>query len=160
MQKIDLILGDCIQEMKKIRSESVDLIVTDPPYTSPVKNAFGREVVQRLSDLSLQEYFFSAVKSEWERVLKRNGSICVFCDETYFSVLYGLFYEWKNKSSIIWDKGRIGMGNPIRKQHEMIFFACRESVTTNKKRVYAPTVNYEIQSRKSVSSSTKAGPAD
>ena len=29
----NLILGDCLEEMKKIPSASIDLIVTDPPYT-------------------------------------------------------------------------------------------------------------------------------
>ena len=30
MQKI--INGDCLEEMKKLESRSVDLILTDPPY--------------------------------------------------------------------------------------------------------------------------------
>ena len=30
---LNLILGDCLEEMRKIPSASIDLIVTDPPYT-------------------------------------------------------------------------------------------------------------------------------
>ena len=32
MIMIDLIHGDCFEEMKKIEDGSVDLILTDPPY--------------------------------------------------------------------------------------------------------------------------------
>lgn len=28
-----------------------------------------------------------------------------------------------NLGLIVWDKGKIGMGRPIRKQHELIFYA-------------------------------------
>ena len=30
--KIEAICGDTLEELKKIKTESVDLIVTDPPY--------------------------------------------------------------------------------------------------------------------------------
>ena len=32
MAKIELILGDCLMEMKKIPDKSIDLVLTDPPY--------------------------------------------------------------------------------------------------------------------------------
>lgn len=32
MSKIELICGDCLEEMKKMPNKSIDLIVTDPPY--------------------------------------------------------------------------------------------------------------------------------
>ena len=35
MQKI--INGDCLEEMKKLEDESIDLILTDPPYGT-IKN--------------------------------------------------------------------------------------------------------------------------
>ena len=31
-RKLNIICGDAIEEMKKIKDESIDLIVTDPPY--------------------------------------------------------------------------------------------------------------------------------
>ena len=32
MSNIELYKGDCIDELKKIKSESIDAIITDPPY--------------------------------------------------------------------------------------------------------------------------------
>jgi len=139
---------DCIEGMKKIPSQSIDMILTDPPYTSPTVHAFGRQVVNRLSDLAIQEFYFSAIKTEWERILKPNAPILVFCDDIYSAVLMGLFYEWKQKSLVIWDKGRIGMGNPFRKQHELIFYANRDSIKLNKEKLtHIPTVIKEPLSK-------------
>jgi len=127
-----LFLGDCIDTMKDIKDESIDLILTDPPYSTPIKHAFGRVKVNRLSDLALQEFYFSEIKKEWTRILKPNAGILVFCDDIYAAVLMGLFYDWGQKNILIWDKGRIGMGNPFRKQHELIFYANRGSLELNK----------------------------
>ncbi|MEO0190725.1 MAG: DNA methyltransferase, partial [candidate division WOR-3 bacterium] len=32
IEKYKLILGDCLQKMKELPSESVDAVITDPPY--------------------------------------------------------------------------------------------------------------------------------
>jgi site-specific DNA-methyltransferase (adenine-specific) len=32
MATTQLILGDCLEEMKKIPDKSIDLVLTDPPY--------------------------------------------------------------------------------------------------------------------------------
>jgi len=132
---IKLMQGDCLERMKEIENGSVDMILTDPPYTSPTVHAFGRQKVNRLSDLAIQEFYFATIKKEWERILKPNAPVMIFCDDIYFSVLMGLFYEWKQKSLVVWDKGRIGMGNPFRKKHELIFYANRGSVSLNKKNI-------------------------
>jgi len=129
---IELKLGDCLEKMKTLPSESVDLVLTDPPYTSPTIHAFGRKSVYRLSDLAIQEFYFGEIKREWLRILKPSAPILVFCDDIYSAVLIGLFYDWHQKNLIVWDKGRIGMGNPFRKQHELIFYANRTSLAINK----------------------------
>ena len=86
---------DCIEGMKKIPSASIDMVLTDPPYTSPTVHAFGRQKVNRLSDLAIQEFYFAEIKKEWERILKPNAPVLIFCDDIYSAVLMGLFYEWQ-----------------------------------------------------------------
>ena len=39
--KADLYLGDCKEVLKKIESNSVDLIVTSPPYADQRKGTYG-----------------------------------------------------------------------------------------------------------------------
>lgn len=64
-----ILQGDCIEVMKKMPSNSIDLIVTSPPYN------LGKEYEQ---DLSLSEYldFLQTVLRECYRVLKFGGRIC------------------------------------------------------------------------------------
>lgn len=120
---VRLVNGDCFDELRAVPDNSVNLVLTDPPYSSPVKNAYGRETVKRLSDLSLQEAYFRTLKAEFERVLADGGGVAIFCDEAYYAVLYGVFYDWRNESMIVWDKGRLGMGRPVRRCHELVFIA-------------------------------------
>jgi len=113
--------------MKSIPDKSIDMICIDPPYSTPTVTSFGRKKVLNLADLSIQEYYFRSVKSEMERILKQNGRVFIFCDDKYYPILFAVFYDWQNKNLVIWDKGRIGMGNPFRKQHELIFYINRET---------------------------------
>ena len=132
LKNITLHLADCIDVLRSLPDGSIDCILTDPPYTSPTVHAFGRKQINRLSDLAIQEFYFAEIKKEWERILKPTAPILVFCDDVYAAVLMGLFYNWQQKNFVIWDKGKIGMGNPFRKQHELIFYANRGSIELNK----------------------------
>lgn len=124
--------GDCLELMKDISDESVDLILTDPPYISPTVTSIGRNVNKHIADLSIVQTYYRLIKKEFERILRYDGSLFIFCDEKYAMCLYEIFYDWKNTSLVIWDKGRIGMGRPFRKQHEFIFFANRGSSDYNR----------------------------
>jgi site-specific DNA-methyltransferase (adenine-specific) len=127
-----IICGDCLEVMKGIPDKSVDLVLTDPPYSTPVITSFGRKKCKNLADLSIQEFYFNAFKKELERLLKPNGRLFIFCDDKFYPILFAVFYDWLNINLIIWDKGKIGMGNPVRKQHELIMYANRESFQYNR----------------------------
>jgi len=113
---------DCLDGLQDIADNSIDVLITDPPYSTPVITSFGRKRFKNLADLSIQEGYFRMVKKELERVLKPNGRCFFFCDDKFYPILFSVFYEWQNLQLLIWDKGRIGMGKPIRKQHELIFY--------------------------------------
>jgi len=89
---IQLIHGDCLEEMKKIPDGSIDMVLTDPPYgTTACK-------WDTVIDLELM----------WEqlnRVIKPNGAIVMTASQPFTSALVmsnvKMFkYEW------IWGKGR------------------------------------------------------
>jgi len=123
---------DCLEGIKELADNSVDVVITDPPYSTPVITSFGRKKFKNLADLSVQEFYFKAIKTELERVMKPNGRVFIFCDDKFYPILYAVFYEWLNLGLIIWDKGKIGMGRPIRKQHELIFYANQGSAEFQK----------------------------
>lgn len=69
--KNSVLTGDCIALMRKLASQSVDLIVTDPPYLVHYRGRDGRTVANDDNDRWLAPAF-----AEMHRVLKRD-TICV-----------------------------------------------------------------------------------
>ncbi|HPH72559.1 MAG TPA: DNA methyltransferase, partial [Paludibacteraceae bacterium] len=66
--KNDIYLGDCLQKLQKIDNNSVDLIVTSPPYADQRKQTYG--------GVSVNEYvdWFLPISKELLRVLKPTGT--------------------------------------------------------------------------------------
>lgn len=76
---IKLMHGDCLERMKEIKSGSVDMVLTDPPYNIARKNNFqtmGRAGID-FGDWDKDADLFSYI-IECYRVLNKNGSFLVF----------------------------------------------------------------------------------
>ena len=116
--------GDCLEVMKEIKSNSIDAIITDPPYgTTACK-------WDTVIDLKLM----------WEqlnRIIKPNGVIAIFCNEPFTSVLIssnlkGFKYRWD------WNKKiPSGMGyakyRPMQQTEDIAIFT-----KDGKKTIYNP----------------------
>lgn len=123
---IQLIHGDCLEEMKKIPDGSIDLVLTDPPYSKNTITAHSRNGVRNLADLSIQEYFYRNMYSEIGRVLKNGGVCFTFCDDLFYPILFSSSYSTLQGHSLItWDKQHISFGKPIRKRHELIMYTSK-----------------------------------
>jgi len=68
---INLIKGGCIEEMKKMEPESVDIVVTSPPYNIGI--GYG-DFKDNLSSKDYLGWTFKYIK-EIKRLLKSNGSL-------------------------------------------------------------------------------------
>lgn len=68
MSKITIYQGDCLQKLKLLEDNSVDLIVTSPPYADQRKKTYG--------GISTEEYvkWFLPISKELLRVLKPTGT--------------------------------------------------------------------------------------
>lgn len=64
----ELILGDCLEKLKEMESESVDLIVTSPPYADQRKKTYGG-----IEPAKYNKWFLVRAK-EMMRVLKATGT--------------------------------------------------------------------------------------
>ena len=89
---IDLRLGDCLELMKEIPSESIDAIITDPPY--------GSTACKWDSVIPFDEMWLRLNK-----LIKPNGAIVLFGSEPFSSALRmsnikNYKYDW------IWEKNR------------------------------------------------------
>lgn len=108
--KIELYKGDCLEILKKIKSKSIDLILTDPPYE--LENHGGgktdlaqRELVKNKHiDFTSGGYDMDLVFSEFLRICK-TPNILIFCSNKQISRIMN-FFESKKLSTtlLIWNK--------------------------------------------------------
>lgn len=130
-EQIKLINGDCMYFMKSLKDESIDLIVTDPPYPTTKrggtgnsggmckKKEFSSGKVFKHNNIKPQEYI-----PEFYRILK-NGTHCYIM--TNHVNLYEILTVAKECGfhfikSLIWNKGNKIMGQAYMSQFEYILF--------------------------------------
>lgn len=84
MSNIEIITGDSLNRLSEISSESIDLIVADPPYN--LKKDYGGNT----DDFTHDEYLVFSRKwlADCKRLLKPSGSIFVFMGVRYVSYIY------------------------------------------------------------------------
>lgn len=101
MRRIEIHNGDCVTIMRDLPSESVDLIISDPPYN------LGKDYGNDTDSKEFKEYMESTRKwlAEADRVLKKDGTICVFMGFRFISYLYQILDKELNfffKNWIVW----------------------------------------------------------
>lgn len=117
--------GDALEIMPTFPAKSVDLVLTDPPFFLPAEHYQSRVQWQRnFADLSPLQIFWREVTKEVVRVLKPTGHFITFCNCDSYPVFFIPMYNHFDKLvSLVWDKGRVGLGNIWRHQHELIIAA-------------------------------------
>jgi site-specific DNA-methyltransferase (adenine-specific) len=128
---------DCIQFLRSLPDESVDLILTDPAYSGMNRHLkFGRgRIVGRYSDPENGKWFtefdddpanYRAFLAESRRVLRNDRHLYLMFDSFSLLTLAPLVREFfAVKNLIVWDKVNLGMGHYFRRRHEQIVFACK-----------------------------------
>ena len=121
MNNITLLQGDCLEEMKKIESKSIDCIICDLPY--------GTTHCKWDSIIPLDELW-----THYKRIIKDNGAILLFAQTPFDKVLGAsnlqmLKYEW------IWEKtqatGHLNAKKMPMKAHENILVFYKKLPTYN-----------------------------
>jgi len=123
---------DAVAWLDTLAPESLDLVVTDPPYESLEKHrAIGTTTRLKQSKASSNEWFQIFPNSRFEelfaavyRALKDDSHFYLFCDQETMFVAKPIaekvgFKFWK---PLVWDKVTIGMGYHYRARYEFILF--------------------------------------
>lgn len=123
-----LYLGDCIEIMKKhILNESVDLIVTDPPYLinySSNMRKYNHDFTTPIQNDDNPQIIIDYIK-ECYRILKNDSAMYMFCSfdkADFFKQELEKYFNVKNM--IIWVKNGHSAGDleaQFGKQYEIIF---------------------------------------
>jgi DNA modification methylase len=108
MNELSIIEGDALNELKRLRSSSVDLIIADPPYN------LGKNYGNNNDHKNFDEYleFSKLWLLEADRLLKGTGTIYVFMGVKFISYIYDLLSRelgYKLNSWICWNYTQ-GMG--------------------------------------------------
>ena len=113
MSKHELILGDCLEELKKISDKSVDIVLTDPPYGT----------TQCKWDSIIP---FDLMWKELKRIIKDNGCVVLFAQDKFTASL--IFSNIKDhKYNLIWNKyltsGYLNANRmPLRVHEDIVVF--------------------------------------
>ena len=136
---IQLQQGDCLELLKTLPDNSVDMVLTDPPYGIDYQSAWRTDKSKWhkkiLNDKSPFIYFID----ELERIISKGGCYMIF---TRWDVQHLFIDELKKhglkpKNVIIWDKVAHGMGDLKRafgSRYESIIFGCGDDFRFNGKR--------------------------
>ena len=112
---VSLFQGDCLDVLPTLPDNSIDLIVTDPPYFRVKKDAWDRQ----WGTPKLFLAWLDRVLAEFHRVLRPNGSLYVFASPQMAARVEVLTAERFNVlSSITWKKGDANGNGPHSKHHK------------------------------------------
>jgi len=123
----DVIFGDCLEELSKLDDNSVDMILTYPPYFLPVNSYVGVRgkgyEKRTMADTSILKGYFKQIFKEFDRITKDTGTWYVFCDGQSYPIFYECAFPYCNHvRPLIWDKIVSYNGYTWRHQHEIILW--------------------------------------
>lgn len=149
--------GDCLNELKKLRASSVDLVYLDPPFFTQKKHTLrNRENTKTYSfddSWSSIEAYKNYIKerlAECKRTLKPTGSIFLHCDKAASHhlriALDEVFGASNFQSEIIWSYRRWSNSKKgLLNSHQVIFFYSKTSdfKFNQMYSAYSPTTNID-----------------
>ena len=141
--KLDIYCGDILDKMKLIDDESIDLIVTDPPYNLNKNYGNTHDTLEFAEYLRFTEDWLR----EADRVLKPHGTIYVFMGMRYISYIYNFLdsqLKYHFNSWIVWYYTQ-GMGKTIGfspRHDDILMFTKSKKFTFNLDDIRVPQKYY------------------
>ena len=134
---------DCLEGLKKIPDNSVDLVLTDPPYginfipqRENSKLRLGSECIENDDKIGKEWVkWFMPICKEAFRILKDKGVTYFFSGFNPYYYYYYFLMEcgFEIKANLIWVKNNFGIGYHFRRQYEQILVGFKGEVETPKK---------------------------
>ena len=129
---VKLLQGDCLELMKDIPDESIDMILTDPPYgidLKPQRASSNWKNTKVINDDNL-DWLPCFVKESY-RILRKDSVAFFFASwQTIDKVKPKIEDYFEVKNVIVWDKDWFGLGNNFRPNYELIILATKGKYKT------------------------------
>ena len=136
-ERVTLFCSDCREALELLGT--VDLVITDPPYSSGARTDSERQVrgamLRSMEDADWYSHdamttwgfswFVRSVFGALREKLPQGAHAYVFIDWRQSPNLLGLMEScgYRVNHNLVWNKGHFGMGSCWRNQHENIVFA-------------------------------------
>lgn len=132
---------DCEEAIKSIPDNSIDLVITDPPYLMDYQSN-RRTVTEKFekiaNDKDSHELIRNIIK-EYHRVLKDNTAIYMFCSWHHVDFFKQEFEKYfKLKNIIVWNKNNHGSGDlkgAYAPKHEFVLYGHKGRSIFREKRI-------------------------
>ena len=131
LEKCELWQGDCLEYMRTLEDESIDLIVTDPPYPTTSRGNAGNSGGMLQKEINKKGKVFehnnidcTEYAPEFYRVLKEGSHCYVMTNHINLIKMLNVFTDcgFHFIKSLIWNKGNKIMGQYYMSQFEYILF--------------------------------------
>ena len=107
--------GDCLEVMRQMDANSVDAIVTDPPYFKVKGEAWDRQWDKPTQFLA----WLDQIAEQWQRLLRPNGSLYCFASSKMAARVECLLSDrFQILSHIVWQKGDQNGNGMHTRQHK------------------------------------------
>jgi site-specific DNA-methyltransferase (adenine-specific) len=133
---------DCLVGMGNIPDETIDLVVTDPPYLINYKTGHRQDKAHRFNRVILNDDNEELIKNyikECHRIMKQNTAMYMFCSShkvDFFKVELEKYFTIKNM--IIWEKNNHTAGDlesSYGRKYEIVFLVNKGNRPFNGKRL-------------------------
>jgi site-specific DNA-methyltransferase (adenine-specific) len=109
------ILGHSLEYLKTLEDESIDLILTDPPYNTT-------DCKWDKQPVNWEEY-----RKELLRILKKTGTLCISCQNPFTFLIGNLFLDYY-RHRWIWEKNKcanfmVAKAQPMKFTEEILVFS-------------------------------------
>jgi len=138
----ELIHGDCLEYMANMKDESIDLIVSDPPYLQNYKTGRRKDKLHKFCttiDGDDDPKLIIDYIMECYRILKNDAAIYMFCSTTKIDFFkQEMEKHFTVRNIITWDKGTHSAGDLVHafgKRCEFIILANKGQSKIQGKRI-------------------------
>jgi site-specific DNA-methyltransferase (adenine-specific) len=106
-----IICGDCLEVMKQIDNDSVDMILTDPPYGMNFQSNYRKEKHDKIIGDNNLEWIHEFVQQSY-RVSRENTAHYIFCSFHCIDIFKQAFQKlFTIKNILVWEKNNTSMGD-------------------------------------------------
>lgn len=150
--------GDCVEVMQTLDAATVDVVLTDPPYSSGGRRENARSLRKSMTRGVADDewirgdamstagftYLMRLCAMQWRRLLVPGGHALSFIDWRMCAQLAAALEtaDLRQHPTIVWDKQHFGMGAVFRNQHEFIVHFTNGSPAAPRRRDVANVLKF------------------